>query len=292
MKTGIYDNIEINDYHDLRDYYNSTRIKLAKKSLNTLKSHDENWKDEGRKQHYDTGNAFEVMLTDKENIENRIAITNEEDWRNEALKDNPKLSEPSRSKVYRELKDKFYGDNESKYIITPPIQDDCLEMLKSCYSDDLIRSLVKESDSQKSILWHCANTGLKLKTRPDLIHHKSKTVIDIKTAEDGSPEKFSKACVNLDYPLQASLQIKGVLESGLLDEVKNYFWLVVEKNSPYNATLYRFTKDDQEMVADSIEYYIGQINEAVNSGIWGGYNQRADNKLGILDLELPLYYRR
>ena len=166
------------------------------------------------------------------------------------------------------------------------------EMLKSCYADAVIQKLIKNIEYNYSICWIDPETGLQLKTRPDICKVKKNIIVDVKTSLDGSPEAFSKALANYDYPFQAVMQIDGVLQSGFMEQVDNYFWLVIEKEPPFSATLYEFQKEDIEFCFDEYKYTLNIVANAIKEDQFPSYNQRADNKYGILQAELPLWYRR
>ena len=144
---------------------------------------------------------------------------------------------------------------------------------------------------KSSIFWTDEETGLNLKTRPDISKKKKNVIVDIKTAIDGSPEGFSRALSNNDYPLQACIQIDGCQSSGLIPVVDTYFWLVVEKVPPYNATLYEFDAEDIAYCMDGYQYYLSRIKKANEEQKYIGYTDRADNKHGILKANIPLWYR-
>lgn len=298
--TKVHSDLDNEEYHDNLNYYNSSRIKLAKKSLAHLKHHDDNYNpDQGGdyKEHFEMGKAFESILTDDFNkFKEKIAVTEEDKWIQSALENNPKLAEPTRSKVYREEKEQFITENEDKIIVSPENMDTLNSMLASCLDNNLIKNLVDVpvKDKQTSIFWKDPATGLLLKTRPDILNRDKKTIIEIKTIDDGSPSNFFKKCANLDYILQAALQIRGVNESGLFGEegVKHFFWLVVEKNAPFNAVLYRFQHVDIVSSMDELDILIDKIAKAKETGVWSGYEDYAQGELGIIDLEIPLFYNR
>jgi len=164
-------------------------------------------------------------------------------------------------------------------------------MLESCYADAVIQKLIKNIEYQYSIYWTDKETGLNLKTRPDICKSKKNIIVDVKTTLKGSPDKFSKDLSNYDYPLQACMQIDGVLQSGFMPQVDNYFWLVIEKEPPYSATLYEFDKEDIRWCMDEYNYVKGLAARAISENKFPSYSQKADNKYGILTANIPLWYR-
>lgn len=285
FKDGIFDNVSIHEYHADKEYISSSALKEAVKSLKHFEYYYQ--KPSERKSHFDFGNCFELALMDSINgtdeFNNCVIIYNEE-------------NRPEKDKSITSVKNQEWKKSilsSEKYIINK-IGDESIEtmnlMLESCIKDKVINALIKNTDYQKSIFWTDKKTGLKIKTRPDVCKISKSVIVDIKTTKDASPERFSKDACNYQYPLQAITQINGCIESGLM-QPESYFWLAVEKTAPYNAQLYEFKKEDWQMMQDRYEYQLGLINLAKKQDKYVGYTQRADNVHGILELELPVWYR-
>jgi hypothetical protein len=292
MENGIYTDISIGDYHQNTSHISATSIKMAKKSLALWKwtqSHPQE-----TKLHFDFGNSFELALLDKGNFEKQVAILQSTAWVAKALKEKPELKVPKNSTCYKAEESKFMSENDGKYII-PDVGDqsyECVEqMLESCYRDATIQRLISNTEYQLSLFWTDQNTGVNLKTRPDICKRKKNVIVNLKTTNDGSPEAFSRELGKYDYPLQASIEIRGCIESGLMQQVDNYFWLVVEKVPPFNATLYEFERGDQQYSSDELDYLLSRIARAREENLYPGYSDRAANQYGILTAQIPLWYK-
>lgn len=291
MKTGVYSDINIKDYHNNKEFYSASGLKLAKKSLKLFKLYLDGKIgtygkpiSEDRKSHFDFGNAFELALLDRQAFEQEVIIYDPNK--------RPDQTKSITSSVNQEWKKAIY--NSDKYIINSDGEESdtvILEMLTSCYQDAVIQRMLKNIEYQYSMFWVDPQTGLKLKTRPDVCKSKKNVIIDIKTTDDGSPEKFSKDLANYDYPFQAVMQIDGVLQTRFMEQVDAYYWLVVEKQPPYSATLYEFDPDDRAYVTDEYEYTLNCVKQALEKNHFPSYSFRADNKYGILRANIPLWYR-
>jgi hypothetical protein len=294
MNNGIYTDLSIEDYHANRTHLSSTQIRLSKKSLKEFDWYRRGLIKQEQKAYFDFGNAFELALLDKDNFSKKVAITKDSEWIKEALIANPKLEKPRSSKVYQAQRDDFYLGCENKYIIDdkgPESWETIQAMLESCYQDKAIQALVKNMEYQVSLFWTDEETGLGLKTRPDICKRKKNVIVNIKTTVDGSPRAFSKDLANHEYPLQAIQEITGCLKSGLMESVDTYFWLVVEKTAPFNATIYEFDQGDIKASMDEYRYLINKVSRAFDENLFPGYSDRADNPHGILKAEIPMYYR-
>lgn len=297
MQDGIFDNISIKDYHADREYYSSTGIKEAKKSL----AHFKYFLDQTgntTKSHFDFGNSFELALLDPKGFETEVAIEQDSYWialaNEEHMKEKGKTySSPRASVRYKAEYSKWEATNEGKYKIAETGKEsyETIEkMLASCRKDSTIQKLIDGTEYQLSLFWTDEESGLKLKTRPDICKRKKNVVVNLKTALDGSPKAFMRDMLKYNYPLQACLEMKGCIESGLMPSVDNYFWLVVEKEPPYNATIYSFEQSDIMTTMKELEYYLVKIAEAKQKNFWPGYTDQAMNPHGIIPLTLPPYY--
>jgi hypothetical protein len=76
-----------------------------------------------------------------------------------------------------------------------------------------------------------------------------------------------------------------------MEQVDNYFWLVVEKEPPFNATLYEFDPSDQRYSLDELAYLLNKIRSAREEDKYPGYGDRASNEYGILTAQIPMYYK-
>ncbi len=283
MKPGIYTDISINDYHAEKEWFSSTGLRKAKRSLKDFYLYLNGYYNNEKKSCFDFGNAFELALLDRVGFENSVTIFNE--------KERPESDKTFGSTKNKEWKESIY--NTQNYVINYDGSESFRvieEMLKSCLSDAVIRKLIENIEYQNSMFWIDEN-GLKLKTRPDICKSKKNIIVDVKTTRDGSPESFSKDLSNHDYPFQSVMQIDGVIKSGFMSSVDEYYWLVVEKEPPFSATLYKFEPEDIAYCMDEYIYTKQLVADCLKTNVWPSYSQRADNKWGILSARLPLWYR-
>lgn len=294
IENGIYTDISIQDYHANTSHLSATGIKIAKKSLKEW-----DWTRRGmiqreEKMHFSFGNAFELALIDPIGFSENVAILNDAEWIGQALKDNPELVSPRASKVYKGHMANFVNENKGKYMINETGSESyetIKYMMESAYADAVIQKLILNTEYQTSVFWTDEASGLNLKTRPDLCKRKKNIVVNIKTAMDGSPSAFSKDLAKYEYPLQACIEMRGCIESGIMASVDNYFWLVFEKVAPYNATIYEFDESDRKACDDELTYLLNKIARAQKENLFPGYTDRADNPHGILKANIPMWYK-
>lgn len=291
---GIYKDITIEDYHADKSWVSSTGLKHAKRSMSEYRLYLDGYWDDETKSHFDFGNACELYLLDPALFLEKVAIAPESEWLKEVLEANGKLVNPRASKHFKELRDEFLEENEGKYIIMD-VGNESMETIKiiaaRCMNDEWISLLLNNVQYQNSLYWIDKASGVKCKTRPDMSQIRSNSLVNIKTTTDASPEAFSRDLAKLSYPLQACMEIAGTEATGLMDKVEHYFWLVIEKEPPFNVQLYEFDMGDVNVLMDDLHFILRQIARCQEQNIWPGYGLLADNKYGILKAKIPVWYK-
>lgn len=231
MKNGFYLDLPNEDYHSDKSHMSASQLKPAFKSI----THFFAKQNQERKKAFDMGNAFEALLIEPHKYKSEVAVFDE-----------AKRPEPEKTfatKGNREYKNNFFEANAAKSIITKDEEKVIKKMIKSVKETTLFFQLLKNAAKvyvQPSLFWTDKETKVKFKSRPDIVVEfadGSAYVIDVKTAEDGSPEGFTRDLKKFNYPIQAITQIDGV-EEVLGLNVTKYFYLVAEKALPNNATIY------------------------------------------------------
>lgn len=295
---GIYTDISIEDYH-ASEGYSATQLKYAKQSLKHFRMYLDGRLEKPTGSHMSFGNAFELALLAPNEYTRKVAVIPDAELIEEAQANAKKEGKqpyvkPRASSYYQDKMDTFLFENKGKYLIDQTGDesfDTVEEMLSSCYQDKVIQGLIKNTEYQLSCYWTDPETGIQLKTRPDFVKRKKNVIVNVKTTVDGSPQGFQRDCVKYDYYLQAIIEITGCVASGLMEQVDNYFWLVVEKVAPFNATVYDFRVEDMATMRMTLDYTLNKIKNAQESKLWPGYSQEADNEHGILTMALPTWYR-
>lgn len=286
MKDGIYNNLSIEDYHSNTTHLSASGLKYAKRCMRALKYYELGAFQRDNVPHFDFGNAFECALQGVDEFSKRVAIYDE--------KDRPEPDRTFGSKRNKEWKESFFADNSGKYIIKQSGHEsyETIEiMLEACYADKHIQSLVKGTNYQTSVFWTCPETKLKFKSRPDFCIVDKSVILDVKTTENASPEAFRRDAAKFDYFLQAITQIEGLQQSGLIEKVDFYFYLVVEKSPPYCAQLYSLSKSEWPFLRDDMLLLFSKVKESQNKNKWVGYQDRSDNPFGVIEITPPPYYQ-
>jgi len=275
--------ISIDDYHS-GEGISASQLKKAVKS--TAHFFVEEPKEKEQKSCFNMGHAFEDMLLEGGELDDKYWIFDPEK--------RPHPETTFNNKENKNWKIEQFEKNKDKIVITEKELIDLKGMLKSCQNERIQAAIKGDIIKQGSGYWIDKESGLLLKTRPDVIKKRAEYsvfILEVKTAEDSSPETFAKSFAKFLYGIQCATQVDGV-EKTLGVKVAYYYYLVVEKKAPYNAQIYTVNPVDIDTHRAIYKKLCMNIKEAKESPerIEMGYAEDCGNKSGVLELEIPTWY--
>jgi hypothetical protein len=270
-------------YHSNYEYLSTSALKHGLKSMKELR-----WFLDGKLERkaspaFEIGKAFELAMMSPQLIEKQIAVLD--------MDARPEPTKTMSAKLNKDWLEKFKKENKDKINISADDWQDIEFMLQSFRENYILNALVDECTDQLSVYWTDEETGVKLKTRPDLVNLKRGVVIDIKTIPDGSPDSFKRQVRNYDYWLQAIMQIDGITKANEAEHILQnnlelvYYWLVFEKNPPYNVTLYEFDQQSMAVKWNDYRNLLEEVAKSQRTNRWGGYEVEGAT-LGAVNLSL------
>lgn len=247
---GVVHNMSNKVYHSTSGISSSAVKTVSKKSL-------AHWKGEKRIQTsaFTMGTAVHALLLEEEK---------------KLVHKGPKTR---RTKGFKEQEDKLKDDEvlltEVEYYTARKIANNTLE------NEDCKKFLRHEDrENEVSIFAECPNTGLMLKTRPDLLIQSEKTVFDVKTTQDASPMGFSNECFRYAYDIQSAFYLYVCKLAGL--DVNTFKFIAVEKNAPYISHIHVVSEALLESATERMHQTLkviasAQEEEDYSTG-WGDYS--------------------
>jgi len=131
-------------------------------------------------------------------------------------------------------------------------------------------------------------TGKLCKFRMDNYNDAHSCIVDLKSTNDASYSGFQRSCHKFDYNIQEAFYTGGAASKDLNLDIKNgMFFVVVEKEPPYQCAVYKL--DPQWVRQGSIQIQNAMLEYArcKESGEWPGYGYR--NEIPVRDLAMPGY---
>jgi exodeoxyribonuclease VIII len=144
---------------------------------------------------------------------------------------------------------------------------------------DLLNRVVRTQDR---ISWTNKESGL------PMIGYKDATgdtfIMDLKTANDGSPDKFMKSAFDFGYHIQAAAYLDA--ERVLFGRFVDYYFLVVETVAPYNISVYKATNDFINLGFQEYNELLNKFKFCMENNLWyQGYEFHSAT--GYHQLDIP-----
>lgn len=152
-------------------------------------------------------------------------------------------------------------------------------------NDGLASSLLDmPGQSEVSIVWNDAATGLRCKARLDRYAQDSRgpVIIDVKTTRSITPDGFARDAARYGYHLQAAYYCRAVrsLEPGRSPRL---LFLVVETLPPFAVAVYRLGVESFARGENLADELLDKYAACEAAGVWPGPTT------SVQDLELPAW---
>jgi len=169
-------------------------------------------------------------------------------------------------------------------ILTATEWNDCMAMSEAVHAHPVASKLLATGESEATLQWQDAETGLAMKCRCDWMRHKPAIVVDLKTTQDASAEAFAKSVARYGYASQAAFYCDGY--ATLSGSMPFFAFIVVEKSAPFDVCVHEL--DDEALAHGRRQYrsWLHRVAECRASGEWPG---RSDD---IQVLQLPAWATR
>ena len=174
----------------------------------------------------------------------------------------------------------FIDNITTETVISEEMLTEATAVAEAVRKNPVADKLLKGGKSEESYFWTDSVTGIECKCRPDYLRPDG-IVVDLKTTENASPEKFVKSAYDYRYYVQAWWYLHGLKQCGI--NAHDFIFIAVEKKPPYAVCVY---------AADDLMLQLGEREAVKNlhtyaecekSGIWYGYEKEPE----IHSLSLP-----
>jgi exodeoxyribonuclease VIII len=170
-----------------------------------------------------------------------------------------------RGKEYAEQCEKLKGSRELVYDFeVTEIQ----AIEKAISQNPQAKELIAGAEYEKSFYWTDPHTGLLCKARPDIIH--ANMVCDLKTALSASRRDFQTSLYTYGAYIQAGM-IHVAMKEVMQIDMKNFIYIVLEKNYPYAHAIYKLDELAIEQGIVEFKNTLLRIKECLEKNEWPSY---------------------
>ena len=177
-----------------------------------------------------------------------------------------------KTRASKEFKD-MAAENPDKDSMSFNEYNSLLRIVESFDRHPIARELVT-GGIELAAYWKDPETGLLCKAKADCFRHDG-MIVDVKTTEDASPDKFPYQCAQLDYALSAAFYLDGfrhAIEQSCNKKVTipdAFIFLAVEKSDPYGIAVYAIEPADLQKGRVKYERALSRIKEYKENGSSG-----------------------
>lgn len=138
------------------------------------------------------------------------------------------------------------------------------------YASPAVALLAEDGLPERSIFWIDEETGVWCRARFDWTNWL--TSVDVKTADDASPQHFPKDVANYGYHVQRSFYVRGIQALGLADgRAPEFVFAAVEKKPPYLIGTYVLDAEAIAIGDELVSRALRKFAECQRTGYWPGY---------------------
>jgi exodeoxyribonuclease VIII len=157
---------------------------------------------------------------------------------------------------------------ENKRVISDDFLATIEGIAKSIDSDSEALELLKGGLNEKSFYWFDGDSSLLCKARPDIWH--ASMLVDLKTAKKADSRSFSYSMLEGGYHLQAAMCLDAI-HIIAQEEHKRYFFLIVEKEEPYDIAIKKLSAQDYWQGHHDYKSKLLQLSNCIHENKWPSF---------------------
>ena len=114
------------------------------------------------------------------------------------------------------------------------------KMVRAARADPFLSWVVQFSQNESVRLWEDVATGLRLKSKLDIVY-KGRLVTDLKTTSARSREEFLRTCQRYDYDRQAAFYLDAIAAPAV--HRPRFCFLAIQKQKPFSVWRFDFARN-------------------------------------------------
>jgi hypothetical protein len=174
-----------------------------------------------------------------------------------------------RFKENKAKRDVWRKENEGRIALSASDDEAIRQMCTAVTGHPLAGKMVRNGVPELTLLWTDATTGLRCRARADYYVEKYGMVLDIKSADDASPEAFRRAVFKYRYHRQHALYREGF--SALKARAEHFVFVAVEKVAPYAVGIYALDANGVAIGYGRVRSLMDAMAECIRNDSWPGY---------------------
>jgi hypothetical protein len=161
------------------------------------------------------------------------------------------------------------------------------------YADGIVFRLLKHC--KREISFYSDIDGIPIKVRPDAIQFEENiglnAIISIKSTACTDLRSFYSYCASYHYDLTEALY-QDVVSKVTGREFRTTIMIMLQTVEPYAIAVLIWNNDDISVGRYKYRHAMESIKECAASGVYPGYEVKADNEMGLICMQLPVWNGR
>jgi hypothetical protein len=237
------------EYLNKKDHFSASDLKMFLKSPRSFFYYKNNTEEREEQRHFAVGSALHMKVME-EHLFNQYYIVA------------PKFDR--RTKQGKEDHASFVLKAQGKTIIYDEEMQMIENMAINVRLNKTFMELMEGSHCEVSCYTTDEASGLKVRLRPDIMPTSKSTLVDIKSCNDSSPKKFKSDVYNYGYALSGAFYMDFLKR-------ENYVFASIEKNAPYQASLYVLSDDMIDQGRFNYRMALDLLKWSIENEFWCDY---------------------
>lgn len=128
--------------------------------------------------------------------------------------------------------------------------------------------LLSNGEIEKSFFWRDKQSGLMLKSRPDILH--KNMYVDLKTCNDASPVAYQREMVLYGYHIQGAM-LRDAIRHFENRDMSNVINVCVETKYPYTVAIYLIDEAALNYAEELYKSKLLDLKECIEKNEWPSY---------------------
>lgn len=174
--------------------------------------------------------------------------------------------------------DEFQAANQGSTILNAQEMSTAVGIRDAmkAYDEIPLWSMLRASETEKSIFWYDEELGVNMRIRVDALH--PNVIFDLKGIDDARPQKTLRQIVQMEYDLQAALYVRGV--AAYLGKQLPFVFGFVEDKPPHGVWLQTAGQSILANGERKLRRGAAAFKRLQESGDWHGYQ----NAISVVEL--------
>lgn len=142
-------------------------------------------------------------------------------------------------------------------------------MAESLARHPLVKAGILDGKVERSLIWKDAETGIWIKSRPDVIPNASNLVADLKSTTSVTDEALAKSIASFQYHLQAAV-VRMALREVVGRDMEEFALVWVEKSDPFCVRVTTLTPVDIDRGERQARAALRKLAHCLETGTWPG----------------------